>query len=76
MPERKVRTIDIVAVNEIRAAHGRLLQCLERPPGKFRRFRIDDDIDEAEFLLRRALAGMGIEVRERKRKIREASADG
>lgn len=66
MPDKKKRTIGIEAVNEIRAAHGRLLRCLER------RKRFDEDLDEAEYLLRRALARMGVEVRARKmREVKE-----
>lgn len=70
MPEKKgERTIEIEAVNEIRAAHGRLLRCIERPPGKFSTaaiMRDVEDLDEAEYLLRCALARMGVEVRGRK----------
>lgn len=66
MPEKTQRTIGIETVNEIRSAHGRLLRCLERPPGKFRRFRVDEDLDEAEYMLRRALARMGVDVPGRK----------
>ena len=72
MPEKKERainyairrTIDTVAVNEIRAAHGRLLRCIESSIQ--RDGRSTDDLDQAEFLIRCALARTEIKVRGRK----------
>lgn len=60
MPKKRV--IGIETVNDIRAAHGRLLRCLERPGG----FIVGEDLDEAEFLLRCALARMQVPARERR----------
>ncbi len=62
MPKTKKRTIGIEAVNDIRAAHGRLLRCLEHPGSSV----TAEDLEEAEFLLRCALARMGITTRGRR----------
>ena len=59
---QKKRMIGIETVNDIRAAHGRLLRCLEQPLVLV----AGEDLDEAEFLLRCALARMGITARGRR----------
>ncbi len=59
---QKKRAIGIETVNYIRAAHGRLLRCLDQPGG----FLVGEDVDEAEFLLRCALARMGFPAEERR----------
>ena len=70
MPERtKTRTIEIEAVNEIRAAHGRLLRALAITASMRANAATSDlyeHVDEAEYQLRRALARIGVEVRGRK----------
>lgn len=47
-------------MNEIREAHRRLVNCLEQPGLSL------EDIDEAEFLLRKALARLGVETPSRR----------
>lgn len=58
MSKPKKRTIGIEGINEIREAHRRLVTCLEVGVSLL-------ELDEAEFLLRKALAHLGVETQRR-----------